>query len=566
MMVDPLAVRRSRRLGRYELVKHVASGGMAEVFLAKLSGVENFERYVVIKRIHRERVNDENAVKMFTDEARLAASLHHANIVQVHDIGEEHGEYYFAMEYVHGEDLRTILSRLATVKDKLPTEHVLTIATAVASALHYAHEACGVDRKPLNIVHRDVSPSNVIVGFDGVVKVVDFGIAKATMNANESKSGSLKGKVAYMSPEQCTSKPVDRRTDVFALGIVLWELCTVRPLFRGGSDFLTMTAITEGLAPKPSVHRPDIDPELEWIIMKALSKDPSERFQTADEMRRALEAVAASTGARTSTSALADYMVNQFGRRPEPWLIDASIDVVNPRAPTWGPDMMDESDNLVPIAGQRTAPAKPSQEQQTKVLAPGESTTAWQTDEPSIVVQPIAEAAARPKLMIGLVVAALAIAALAIVFAVGRSSRPQPAPPVYVVNENAGGSDEAIADPPPLATDAGVPVDAAVKPTSGKPPPQPASVAQRLTQVFGRQKARVAACFEKYATEITGTPQIYIRIEVGTDGKATAADLTPESVSPTPLGKCLVAIVHATQWDRQPEPVAFRIPIKLKQK
>ena len=272
------------KLGRYQIVKHLANGGMAQVLLARATGIEGFERHVVVKRIHQNRAEDPVFVKMFLDEARLAAQLHHNNIVQVHDIGKEKGEYFFAMEYVHGEDLRKLLMKVNKKKEKVPFEHVVTIVTTAALALHHAHEQRGPDRKPLGLVHRDVSPANIIVGYDGNVKVVDFGIAKAALRAKgeDTKAGALKGKVSYMSPEQCAGQPVDRRGDVYSLGIVLFELSTVKRLFKGNNDFLTMSAIVQGQVPKPSSHRPDIPPELEAIIMKALAVDPAERYQSAD--------------------------------------------------------------------------------------------------------------------------------------------------------------------------------------------------------------------------------------------------------------------------------------------
>src|SRR5687767_10230119 len=238
---------------------------MAQVLLARSSGIEGFERHVVVKRIHTERAEDPVFVKMFLDEARLAAQLHHNNIVQVHDIGKEKGEYFFAMEYVHGEDLRKLLMKVNKKKEKVPFEHVVTIVTTAALALHHAHEQRGPDRKPLGLVHRDVSPANIIVGYDGNVKVVDFGIAKAALRSTQdnTKAGSLKGKVSYMAPEQCAGQSVDRRSDVYSLGIVLFELSTVRRLFKGNNDFLTMSAIVQGNVPKPSSYRKDIPPELE---------------------------------------------------------------------------------------------------------------------------------------------------------------------------------------------------------------------------------------------------------------------------------------------------------------
>jgi serine/threonine-protein kinase len=310
-------------LGRYEVVKHLAQGGMAEVFLARATGIEGFERHVVIKRIRAEQARDQGHVQMFLDEARLAASLHHHNIVQVHDIGEEQGEYFFVMEYVHGEDVRKLLTELSGRDERVPLEHVLTIIIAAAAGLHHAHEQCGPNRAPLGIVHRDVSPANILIGYDGGVKVADFGIAKASHRTFETESGVRKGKVAYMSPEQCIGLPADRRSDVFALGIVLYETLTVRRLFKDDNDFLTMTAIVQGKIPPPSTLWPEIAPELEASVMKALASSPEERYATADHMRLALEAFAANAGLRMSTTTLADYMKTQFGRRVEPWLVEA---------------------------------------------------------------------------------------------------------------------------------------------------------------------------------------------------------------------------------------------------
>jgi serine/threonine protein kinase len=310
-------------LGRYEIVKHLAQGGMAEVFLARATGIEGFERHVVVKRIRAEQAHDKSHVQMFLDEARLAASLHHHNVVQVHDIGEQQGEYFFVMEYVHGEDVRKLLTAVSSRGERVPLEHVLAIATAAAAGLHHAHEQCGPNRAPLGIVHRDVSPANILVGYDGGVKVADFGIAKAVHRTSETESGTRKGKVAYMSPEQCIGDPVDRRSDVFALGIVLYELLTVRRLFKDDNDFLTMTAIVQGKIPPPSTSWLEIPPALEAIVMKALASSPDDRYATADHLRLALEEFAANASLRTSTTTLADYMKTLFGRRAEPWLVEA---------------------------------------------------------------------------------------------------------------------------------------------------------------------------------------------------------------------------------------------------
>jgi serine/threonine protein kinase len=300
-------------------LKPLAKGGMAEVLLARTVGIKGFERYVVVKRIRIENGSDAQSIDMFLDEARLVASLHHRNIVQVHDVGEEAGKYFFAMEYVHGEDARTLLRHVKEKKEQIPLEHVVTIVTGAAAGLHYAHELKGPDWKPLNIVHRDISPGNILIGFDGAVKVVDFGIAKNELQSVETQAGETKGKLGYMSPEQCQAKPIDRRTDVYLLGVVLYELATVRRLFKGVSRYEVMEAIVDGKIPKPSVYRKDLPPALEAIIMKALASSPEARYQTADELRQALEEFAVSARLHVSPQRLADYVKKQFGERKEPW-------------------------------------------------------------------------------------------------------------------------------------------------------------------------------------------------------------------------------------------------------
>ncbi|HEX3765303.1 MAG TPA: protein kinase [Kofleriaceae bacterium] len=307
------------RLGRYEVLKHLASGGMADVLLGRTEGIEGFERHVVLKRIKPVHAQDLRFIRMFLDEARLAANLHHQHIVQVHDIGEAAGEYFIAMEYLHGEDVRTILSTASRSRQHVPLGYAMAIVSAAAAGLHYAHERRGPDKRLLGIVHRDVSPSNILVGYDGSIKIVDFGIAKASAR-QETRSGSLKGKVSYMSPEQCKSAESDRRSDVYSLGVVLYELSTTSRLFKGANDYLVMDQIVNGRVPLPRVRRPDLPSELSAIIMRAIATDPERRFSTADELRRAIDHVADRLGLTASSSAIAAYMRQQFGDKPEPWL------------------------------------------------------------------------------------------------------------------------------------------------------------------------------------------------------------------------------------------------------
>jgi serine/threonine-protein kinase len=258
---------------------------------------------------------------MFLDEARLAATLHHHHVVQVYDVGQDGSEYFFAMEYVHGEDLRHILSASSKRRELIRLDYALAIIQAAAAGLDYAHNQCDSDGRPLGIVHRDVSPSNILVGYDGSVKLVDFGIAKATSRPGETQVGVLKGKISYLSPEQLRSAGVDRRSDVFSLGIVLFELSTTKRLFRGASEFETMHRILTGDVPRPSAVIPGYPSELEQIVLRALSVDPGERQQSAGELASELDAFAHRARLAVSSSALGRWITELFGKRPEPWTV-----------------------------------------------------------------------------------------------------------------------------------------------------------------------------------------------------------------------------------------------------
>jgi serine/threonine protein kinase len=309
----------SGRLGRYVLLKHLASGGMADVFLGRSDGIEGFERHVVIKRIRPALAGDQRFIRMFLDEARVAATLHHQHIVQVYDIGEADGEYFIAMEYVHGEDVRKLLANAGRRRTHMPLGYAMAIVSAAAAALHHAHEQRGSDRRPLDIVHRDVSPSNIVVGYDGGIKLLDFGIVSAS-TLRETRSGSLKGKLSYMSPEQCKGLAVDRRTDIYALGAVLYELATTARMIRGDTDYQVMDQVVHGRIIPPQNRRPELPPELVDIIMRALATERDDRYSSCDELRVALDQCAANAGLSSSSAAISTYMHKQFGDRPEPWL------------------------------------------------------------------------------------------------------------------------------------------------------------------------------------------------------------------------------------------------------
>jgi serine/threonine-protein kinase len=309
-----------QRVGRYEVLTHLATGGMAQIYLARQTGLGAFERHVVLKTILRERATDQRFVTMFLDEAKLAATLNHQNIAQVYEVDQADGAYYMAMEYVHGENARAILETTLRRGWTIPLELAVMIVSGAAAGLHHAHERRGKGGQPLNIVHRDVSPANIMVGYDGSVKVLDFGIAKAEERATKTVGGTIKGKYGYMSPEQCKGKPIDRRSDIFALGICLYELTTLRRAYKGNDDFETMKRIVAGDVLLPSVAVPGYPRELEAIVLTAMANDPNARFQTGQEMIEALDAFAVRAKLTGSNTAMGRFMVQLFGSKKEPWV------------------------------------------------------------------------------------------------------------------------------------------------------------------------------------------------------------------------------------------------------
>ncbi|WP_437570000.1 protein kinase domain-containing protein [Sorangium sp. So ce542] len=314
------ASRRPTALGRYRLLKKIGMGGMAEIWVASVAGISGVRKICVVKRILPHLVDSPEFVRMFLDEARIAATLDHPNLVQMYDIEEVDGVPVIAMEYLHGEDLRTIKKSLRSANRRMPVEHAITIAASVAAGLHYAHEKVGFDGKPLDIVHRDVSPHNVFVTYDGAVKILDFGIAKAANRVNETRDGALKGKVPYMSPEQCTSERLDRRSDIYSVGILLYEMSTGSRLFRrGATEFELMRAIVEDPVMPPSQVCDDYPPELERIVLKCLERDREKRYATARDLQIDLEAFAREERLATSSLALSSFMAELFGQRVEAW-------------------------------------------------------------------------------------------------------------------------------------------------------------------------------------------------------------------------------------------------------
>ncbi|MFO0725021.1 MAG: protein kinase [Myxococcota bacterium] len=270
--------------GRHLLLERIAVGGMAEVFRAKSFGVEGFERFVAVKRILASMAEDQDFIRMFIDEARIASHLSHQNIIQIYELGKHEGLYFISMEYVGGRDLRALLDRQKKLREPLDPAMACFIISKVAEALDYAHRKRDPAGKELKIIHRDVSPQNVILSFEGEVKLCDFGIAKAVTQSTRTQVGVLKGKFAYMSPEQVRGRPIDRRSDIFALGNVFYEMLTGERLFLAETDYSTLEAVRSARVPPPRTFTPDLPPRLEEIVMKMLTREPDQRYQWASQV------------------------------------------------------------------------------------------------------------------------------------------------------------------------------------------------------------------------------------------------------------------------------------------
>ncbi len=302
-------------LGRYRIVDEIGIGGMACVHLGRMDGPGGFQKWVAIKKIHSHLVEDESFVQMFLDEARVAARISHPNVATVFDLGKQADTYWIAMEYLHGEPLREVMRRTEELGTAMPPEIACRVIADAAEGLHAAHELLGKNGEKLGLVHRDVTPHNLFVTYDGVTKVVDFGIAKFSSRMSHTRAGTLKGKLAYMSPEQVHGEGIDRRTDIFALGVVLWELTTGQRLFRMESDLDTLAKVQECNVPRPSTLIRGYPVDLEKIVMKALAKNRGERFRTARELSRALQSLLMRRGLFIASDEVATYTQSIFAER-----------------------------------------------------------------------------------------------------------------------------------------------------------------------------------------------------------------------------------------------------------
>jgi eukaryotic-like serine/threonine-protein kinase len=303
--------------GKYYLLERINVGGMAEVFKAKTFGVEGFERLLAVKRILPNIAEDEEFITMFIDEAKIAVQLQHANIAQIFDLGKVDESYFIALEYVNGRDLRSIFDRMRSRGESLPIAMACWVMMQICEGLDYAHNKRDGQGRELHLIHRDISPQNVLIGYDGEVKLIDFGIAKAAGKASTTQAGILKGKFGYMSPEQVRGLPIDKRSDIFAVGIVLYELLTGERLFVGETDFSTLEKVRNVEIVPPSSYNKKIPAELERLMLKALARDPEDRYSNAIDLHDDLQSFLYSIGEFYSRKDLAGWMKKTFAAEIE---------------------------------------------------------------------------------------------------------------------------------------------------------------------------------------------------------------------------------------------------------
>jgi eukaryotic-like serine/threonine-protein kinase len=451
------------RFGRYILVDRLGAGGMAEVFRALVLGPEQFQRVVVVKRILPKYSASPAFIQMFIDEARLCGRLSHPNIIQVYEFGTQDQQYFITMEYVEGRSLVNMLQRLCEREERMPSTVAAEIARQVCRGLAYAHTLTAEDGKPLGIIHRDLSPGNVIVAHSGSVKVLDFGIARVEnrFRVGTTNPGCVKGKFSYLAPEQLTSKPIDHRADLFSMGIVLYEMLTSTRLFRGENSTDSVNLLRSMRIPPPSERNPQVPARLDAIAMRALRRNPAERYQDATEMADALEGFLLEN--RISSQELPGFMRSLYRHEIEGDRLNFTRDQIeellgqSPAADTSPPEVSGQ-----PRTGSAPSeiPSLPSDAVAHVSLEPA----SHPPDDPDLGLDlDLDEAPARPR-RLPLIIGVLLAAAIALAVVFWPAARPAPS---RMARPAASGSHLATPSPPPA------PPAAAPAPAPPVAPPEP---------------------------------------------------------------------------------------------
>jgi serine/threonine-protein kinase len=553
--------------GKYYLVKKLAEGGMAEIFLAKQVGVEGFEKNVVIKRMLPHLSGTSDFVSMFLDEARLAASLTHPNIVQISDLGLADGCYFICMEYLAGEDFATVLRTAKRRGEHAPLNVVLRVLAEAAVGLHYAHEAVDQRGEPLNLVHRDISPSNIFVTYGGQVKVLDFGIAKAESRVTSTGAGVVKGKYQYMSPEQARGDTIDRRSDIFALGVSLFEaLSGVRPFARD-TDLAVLKAVLGSEHQPIRALRPDLPLEVEQIVNKAMAPEAADRYPTALAFAQDIERFIGATTSASGGQSLQSFMANFFG--PERVKSKVRIESLEELAARG----VDVPGRVNPLSPKTEAGAQRTHSGEVRTAAATRADLAERTNAIGAPLAVQQEASRRSSRLVLAAVAALVLGVGGTVVVMKLLNPPSPppsvvtppvttpvvvappvpTPPVEVDAGSAAEVDAGVAE----VVDAGVPVGPTTPPKAGRPVTLTTAMVQKGV---AQARPRIQQCFKVNKAELPSAQgTLMVNFVIAGSGKVTAVSTDRAG---TAVSKCIEAAVRSVTYPRHVD-LEVRVPIAL---
>ena len=516
------------RFGQYTLLERVAVGGMAELWKARMRGVEGFQKTVAIKRILPHMTDNAEFVGMFIDEAKLAAQLTHPNIVHIYDLGKIGRDYYIAMEFVDGKDLRSLLNAGSRKGMPLPLELGLLIAARVASALDYAHRKRDFEDRELGLVHRDVSPQNVLLTYEGDVKLCDFGIAKAAAKASQTQMGALKGKLQYMSPEQAWGRHVDARSDLFSLGAVLFEMVTGERLFPGDSEMSVLESVRQGKTRSPRQVNPAIPREVDEIVARAIAIDPQERFQSADEMKRRLGMAISALAPSVGPTDLAAYLHRVLETAPvEPVAEPSAGEAPAPVSASW----VEEPAAMPAVA------AAAAEEQPVEAVAP------------LLPVKVEDEGGRRSRTLLYAAIAALLVVGVVAFFLLNR----RPAAPSAEASTGAPAAVQPAANPAPAPA---VPVGPSAAQPAGTGAQMPADVKAIVDKQLAEEQKKAE---RRHEEELKALEKQVAEAEKAKPAPAPAAQTPPAQVpAAEPPPPAAAAAEQPAQ--REPEPVQAQAP------
>ncbi len=575
------AAKELRRLGRYSLLKKIATGGMGEVHLARLDSVQGVEKLFAIKLLLPQFAEEQSVVDMFVTEARIAARIAHSNVCQVFELGMEQDELFICMEYLRGVPATSILK---THKPLNPVDTRISVAIVkqAAAGLQFAHDLRDENGESLGVVHRDVSPGNIFITSGGTAKVLDFGVVKAKDSSHKTKTGALKGKFGYMSPEQIMAEPLDSRSDIFSLGIVLFELLTNRRLFTRDSEYGTLKAITESPIPTLESFRPDLPPELGAVLAKALSRDLDGRYPTMRAFSEALTEAMKPHGGIADAAEIGDYISSKFTFQLgeiDRMLQEIRRGTTPPPPLEVGSDINADLETRVLDEGISSPgfAAEPNAESSSGLHAGDVSET---TDASALLLSSHRRSSAMAW--------AVGIVGLAIVGLLGvlLLRKPEPAPVAAGIvyegqlspdSEEAeatttaagaiGGDAQSVVPPDAGATAAEASTDARAKPASKAHRCESKSSVEAKNRCYVAAEGRkLTKCLREHAAEVSGTPQMTLSFDLNARGNVVGVTVSPPQFASTTLGSCVKSVAQKIRFGPQNGAIRFRIPLKINQK